>query len=508
MLLIGSQYDLEEPGLVVPVVAMLSLFIPSPEVVFGTTCNILDRQDWFVLPTAARHRMKLYSFRQLVGNFLPKEAAILESIGALGDDYLNLIFLDFLLPLMPAMYCAKIFDIFLLEGNKVLHRFGLAIISLCKDKLETHVITSAQEFWNHVRHYCNSGMDWAKVVSTAFAIGPSALSKLSASGTSLTRAALLRYEVMAKTALGDALHKPLNLKYEETAKTTSISNVVSVNSLEGVSKLISASCGARLRMFLPEVMNMEGFQLVFSTQEDGWSLSTLYAKTEGLYPCLLVIKTLTHNAIIGVYITAAISPPSGAVRGDGNSFICRLDGPEAACYRWVGKIPANTRSTDNPLSSDSFTRSQFGIFLSNSIMIGGSDIKGENAVHLNGDLSSCFFGASDTFGNGPLAPHDPHGVAMISDIEVLCGSRSVNQARASGALDMKSRMWSMDTDDDIDSFVRRRHGDKESSGSIKRIVSGESPLTENPVLGFVEGAKGRGRSFSGSDYTALAGNEV
>lgn len=43
MLLLGSQYDLEEPGLVVPVIGMLALFIPSPEVIFSTACEILDR---------------------------------------------------------------------------------------------------------------------------------------------------------------------------------------------------------------------------------------------------------------------------------------------------------------------------------------------------------------------------------------------------------------------------------------------------------------------------------
>lgn len=510
MLLLGSQYDLEEPGLVVPVVAMLSLFIPSPEIVFGTACDVLDRQDWFVSPTAARHRMKLFSFRQLVGNFLPKEAAILESIGALGDDYLNLIFLDFMLPLMPVIYCAKIFDIFLLEGNKVLHRFGLALISLCKGKLVNEVITAPQEFWNHIKYYCNTSMDWAKVVSTAFAIGPSALSKLSASSTSLTRAALLRYEVMAKSSLGEALHKPLNLNYKDTAKGTASASILSANAIEGVSKLIDSNCGARLRMFLPEVMNMEGFNLVFSTQKDGWSLGTLYAKTEGLYPCLLVIKTLKESAIVGVYITSAISPPSGAVRGDGNSFVCRLDGPEAGCYRWVGKSEKNTSSAslDSLASSNAFTRSQFGLFLESCILIGGSQVKGENAVHISGDLSSCIFGASDTFGNGPLAPHDPSGRTMISDVEVLCGTKSVLQAKASGALDVKRRMWSVDADTGRDSKGWRRHGDSESKGVEVLTASEPDTTAVNPILGFVESGKLRGRSFSGSDYAALSGNEV
>jgi hypothetical protein len=535
MLLLGSQYDLEEPGLVVPVVGMLSLFIPSPEIVFGAACDILDRQDWFVSPTAARHRMKLFSFRQLVANFLPKEAFKLESIGALEDDYLNLIFLDFFLPLLPAIYCAKIFDIFLLEGNKVLHRFGLALIAMCKGKLETEVITSALEYWNMVKYYCNSGgMEWSRVVSAAFAIGPSAFSKLSSSNTSLTRAALLRYEVMAKVHLGEALHKPLNLNYKDSANRSSTANVLSANAVEGVSKLVDSSSGNRLRMFLPETVNMEGFKMVFSTQADGWSLGTLYAKTENLCPCLLIVRTLTQGAIVGVFIASAISPPSGAVRGDGNSFVCRLDGPEAGCYRWVGKKDlshgsASSSSLDSgpgspsPSPGVSFTRNQFGVFKDDCIMIGGSELKGENALYLSGDLSTVVFGASDTFGNAPLAAHDPSGTAAVADIEVLCGAKSVLQAQASGALDVKRRMWS--TADAEKESGQRRHGDSESKGNRKYTLDGSTSApathtdthtgggnalgTVNPIFTSFGGAeRKRTISFSGSDYAALAANEV
>lgn len=510
MLLICSQYDLEEPGLVVPVVSMLSNFIPSPEIVFSTACDILNRQDWFVSPNAARHRMRLFSFRQLVANFLPKEAVALESMGALDEPYLNLIFLDLFVPLVPSIYCAKIFDMFLLEGNKILHRFGIALISACKHKLETESISTAQEFWNNVKHFCNSGLDWSRLVNAAFAIGSSTLSKLSNSSTSLTRAALLRYEVMAKTALGDALHKPLNLNYKRNAKETASGNALSANAIEGASRLIDNGCGVRLRMFLPEVMNMEGFSLVFSTHKDGWSLGTLYAKTEGLYPCLIIIRTLTHDAVVGVYITSAISPPSGAVRGDGNSFVCRLDGPEAACYRWVGSNDLGGRSVsvDGHITGD-FTRSQFGLFLDSCIMIGGSEIKGENAVYLNADLSTCLFGTSDTFGNGQLAPHDPSGAAMVADIEVLCGTRSVKQAKASGALDVKRRNWSVDAESERDSYGRRRHGNSESKApTILAKKSGSPAPASNPILGLGDVSQQRTRSFSGTDYTALAGNEV
>lgn len=436
--------------------------------------------------------MKLFSFRQLISNFLPEESAKMEKIGALRDEFLNLIFIDYFLPIMPIAYCAKVFDIFLLEGYKVLHRVGLALLSICKQKLEDESINGAG-FWNYVKDYCNTRMDWVNVINVAFSMGSSSLSILSSSSTSLTRAALIRLEIQAKTALGDALHLPLNLNYKEALKNTSSANVLNANVVENVSKLLTPAAGARLRMFLPDIMNLEGFSLAFSTQQDGWSLGTLYAKLEGLSPCLIIIKTLQHDALVAAFITSPISPPSGAVRGDGNCFVCRLDGPEAACYRWVGRNDSvSSMGATSP--GGNFTRSQFSIFRESNIMIGGSEVRGENAIYIDSDLSSCFFGASDTFGNPQLAPNDANGrSAPVADLEVLCGKRSMMVAVAKGDLDDKKRQWSVSEDGDPDHKKRQ----------IVDILRYEPTPTAsglNPLLD-------RSRATSG-DYTALAGNEV
>lgn len=245
--------------------------------------------------------------------------------------------------------------------------------------------------------------------------------------------------------------------------------------------------------------------MVFSTQADGWNLGTLYAKTEGLSPCLLLLRTLTHGSVVGVYITSAISPPSGAIRGDGNSFVCRLDGPEAACYRWVGRTADNSdSSTDELVKSNNFTRSQFGLFLDSCIMIGGSQVKGENALYLSSDLAYCVFGSSDTFGNTQLAPHDPNGAAIVADLEVLCGAKSYNQAQSTGVLDVKRRMWTMDSL--ATGRGGRVRGDSDQEGLTNYCINKKSSHTINPIMSSPENTKTV--PYSGIDYTALTDNEV
>jgi hypothetical protein len=232
-------------------------------------------------------------------------------------------------------------------------------------------------------------------------------------------------------------------------------------------------------MFLPQTVNMEGIKLIFSTEKDGWSLSTLYAKSEGLYPCLIIVRTLQNDCLVAAFITTTISPPSGEIRGDGNSFVCRLDGPDAACYRWIGK-------DKNEELQHKFTNNQFGVFSEKNIMIGGSREKGENAIFIDSDLSTCFFGVSDTFGNPQLAPNDSNGrSSLVAGVEVLCGVQSISRAQEN--TDYGKRLWSDETN---------------NSGNTTGIRN-KSILREK-----IKGAVLNSKSDYGDNYTRLADNEV
>ena len=437
LILLGGQYDIIEPGLLKPVLAMLTMFLPSPEVIFSTACDILDRQDWFISHNAAKHRMKLYSFRLLVVNFLPKYAEDLLKIDAFDENFLNFIFVDFFCSLLPIPEAAKIFDAFLLEGYKVLFRFGLALIFLCKTFIGT--CKTGIEFWNYVRQQClNNEITWARLCLTAYTSGKSSLiDKLSSKSISLTRATILHYELEAKLALGEKLRGPLNLNFRNLfqMKNPSMAEDFAIES-----KILDSKTSERLRMFLPSVNVLEGFKLVFSTTNDGWNLSTLYAKAENLNPCILLVRTLQTSSVVGVFITSAISPPSESIRGDGNCFVCRLDGPEAACYRWIGKKILTSSQTHNR-GNKTATKDQFAIFSESHIMIGGSADYGENALFIDSELSSCHFGVSDTFGNPQLASNGVNGrAATIADIELFCGTRSVN-IEMSDTGNYSKRVW-------------------------------------------------------------------
>ena len=108
--------------------------------------------------------------------------------------------------------------------------------------------------------------------------------------------------------MGESARLPLNLGLMRgRGKAT-------VRGVDAVSKIIDKPAAARLRMFLPESSNMEGFRLVFATYREGWSLDTLYTRTAGMYPCIIVIRSLQQRVVVGAFVPVPISPPSNDIR--------------------------------------------------------------------------------------------------------------------------------------------------------------------------------------------------
>ena len=170
-------------------------------------------------------------------------------------------------------------------------------------------------------------------------------------------------------------------------------------------------------------------------------------QTQHLSPCIILIKTIGHagnsttkdrdrdssggegelggegegecegESVLGMFMSSAVSPPSGSVRGDGMCFCFRLDGPEARCYRWVGQ----SRHSVQALQS---TELQFALCATNYLAFGGSAKSGTNALRLSADLTTCVTGESDTFCNPPLGAGQGGRGLEVGEVEVFCGKLS------------------------------------------------------------------------------------
>jgi hypothetical protein len=111
------------------------------------------------------------------------------------------------------------------------------------------------------------------------------------------------------------------------------------------------------------------------------------------------------------------------VRGDGLTFVFRLDGEASVVYRWTrasqkkgegeeegegggGSMVSSASPGSERTEEVDSTSDQFLVAAHDYLSVGGGRALGSNALRIDADLASCFAGPSDTFSNPPLAPEE------------------------------------------------------------------------------------------------------
>lgn len=413
--LLTRQYHVPEPGTLEPFVHHISRVICNKAICFSLCCDFMDRPGWYISPDAMSHRLKLHTFRELIKRFMVQTYTVLDGIGALTDSFLNLILVDMMTPFLMPEQVDKIMDGYLIDGVKTLYRYGLALLKMFKKEIKSNTYRSGADFWNAMKQYQSGGIDFE--VLKGFALedkGKSLLKKKIIP----SRAAIGAIEEEGKKKHGDFLRDPLNLPFSLAGSSAVASGEEGVRSSD--SKIMDPISSNTLNSFIPLSHRMEGFELMFSTYNDGWSFTTLYEMTEHLAPCIIVCKTADSGALFGMFMSVAVSPPSVDVRGDGDCFCFRLDGPNAAKYPW--KPPEEKIGM-----SDISTTSQFAHCTNNYMAFGGSQEFCTNAIRIDSDLLSASAGPSDTYDNPCLVPEEKSNPFALGDIEVFCGRSLVNK---------------------------------------------------------------------------------
>jgi hypothetical protein len=282
-------------------------------------------------------------------------------------------------------------------------------------------------FWEAIRSRCHTRLNFNDLAAYAFNLSgnrsappPSSLSLLSLTDPlipisprsflamfthGLKRQTLQLIEGQGRSFLGTRASDPLNLGYITTQGL--------VNTFDPASKILDSASATHLKSSLPLIMEHEKFALVFSTHRDGWNLDTLFKRTLNMSPCIIVIKSLQQNGIVGAYIPVPISPPTDSIRGNGTAFVFRLTRDKCDAFKWLQDYDQSLSSRASGDSEDcrnrssgSATSQQFAMFTSEFILIGGSALHGTNAIRIDSELKTCSCGPSDTYHNPPLLPEE------------------------------------------------------------------------------------------------------
>jgi len=177
---------------------------------------------------------------------MPSTATVLDSINALDDINLNVIFIDLFSSIFKIKYIARILDSFLLEGNKVLHRFGIALLSLFKKQIKSNKFSNAAQFWEAVTSHGQSftDTDFNNLCEIAYAVGKPQLTKLN-KPMGLARSSITSKEEKGLKKLGDSARLPLTVFSRFISKSSK-----PVENLCPTSLLLNPDTMSRLRSVL------------------------------------------------------------------------------------------------------------------------------------------------------------------------------------------------------------------------------------------------------------------
>lgn len=99
--LLMQHYDIQDPGLIHPLVQILSKVLTNKAICYFVVTEIIERPTRYLVASAGSHRVKLHAFRELCKRCMINTWQILDRIGALQEKYLNLIFVDLFSTILP-----------------------------------------------------------------------------------------------------------------------------------------------------------------------------------------------------------------------------------------------------------------------------------------------------------------------------------------------------------------------------------------------------------------------
>ncbi|KAJ6657609.1 hypothetical protein lerEdw1_002325 [Lerista edwardsae] len=411
---IASQFpDISFCPALPSVVALLLHYSRDEAECFENVCRILacnDPSKHYIDQTFLAFESSCMTFGDLVNKYCQAAhklmVAVSEDVLEVYSDWQRWLFGE-----LPMTYFARVFDVFLVEGYKVLYRVALALLKFFH-KVRVGQTMESDNVQQDIRAFVR---DIAKSVS------PEKLLEKAFAIRLFSRKEIQLLQMANEKALQQ---KGITVKQKRQ-------NVhLAVHAENFKSEIVDVKKMRDIWSWIPERFALCQPLLLFTTSEHGCSLSRFYSHCEGHEPILLLIKTTTQE-VCGAYLSTDWSErKKGGNKlsffGTGECFVFRLV-PEVERYEWViikhpelatsGSEQGNNSSQRLPpeapdpsdrlspfLSARHFNlpskaASMFMAGSSECIIIGGGD---GQALFIDADLNHGRTSHCNTFNNQPL----------------------------------------------------------------------------------------------------------
>ncbi|NXK93690.1 TBC24 protein, partial [Formicarius rufipectus] len=400
------------------VVALLLHYSKDEAECFEQVCRILacnDPSKRLIDQTFLAFESSCMTFGDLVNKYCQAAhklmVAVSEDVLEVYSDWQRWLFGE-----LPMAYVARVFDVFLVEGYKVLYRVALALLKFFH-KVRAGQPLESDSIQQDIRAF---------VRGIAKSVSPERLLEKAFAIRLFSRKEIQLLQMANEKALQQ---KGITVKQKRQ-------NVhLAVHAENFKSEIVSVKEMRDIWSWIPERFALCQPLLLFTTLEHGCSLSRFYSHSEGHEPTLLLIKT-TAKEVCGAFLSTDWSERRRGGNklsffGTGECFVFRLQ-PEVERYEWVvikhpelattGAEPENhscpaagaLRTGSGPsepperlspfLAARHFhlpskTASMFMAGSSECIIVGGGD---GQALYLDADLNHGRTSHCNTFNNQPL----------------------------------------------------------------------------------------------------------
>lgn len=372
--------------------AKLSIFLHymGPSDAFNCIYALLRSKDANIMQTKVAVESSKLVLRDLTKKYAKSAYVYLvrncNDVTAVFDSWMWWLFSD-----LPFPHIVRIIDCYLVEGVKVLYRIVLSILILFTKysvSAKHHgVINDTFTVGERIQQFCtNMPFPVEKLLKRGFRI------------RGLTKKEIQKLQLRHEMCISSQHH--LQHELQKSASSHSFGGLPHSHSFSGrivfdqtTSSIVTSNeMLYTIWSWLPARYAVCQPELLYTSEEHGTSLRTLYTRIENHQPTLILIKTTTDE-VFGAFCSMYWRERKKSNKnvyyfGTGETFVFTLS-PERKKYEWVGLHEENVSNTANMfLAGDS-----------KILTIGGGN--GE-AIQLDENLLHCRTEHCDTFDNPPL----------------------------------------------------------------------------------------------------------
>ncbi|BFZ06563.1 hypothetical protein BsWGS_09602 [Bradybaena similaris] len=348
----------------------LFLHYMSPQACFNCLQALLrNTRSCYFTQTYIKTQASKYVLRGLAKKYAKQAHDLMAQGGRkvedIFDNWMWWIFRD-----LPFQYLVRIVDSFLLEGYKIFYRITLAVVILFAKGYSKSASdkASVEGFSADISSFCrNISVAPRKLIQVAFGIR-----------------GLSRREIFKLHDKNEAFITSLPAR----------KHISKVRLKELVpSAILTPDMLQQIWQWIPTRLSLMKLKLLFSSNEDGTAIRTLYTRAECAEQTILAIKT-TNSEIFGAFCSSSWytrheqNKPKTSFFGTGETFVFSIV-PDVKRYPWTGML-------ENPPNQ---TADLFMAGDDHMLIIGSGN---GTAIYLDAMMNRCSSTHCDTFNNHSL----------------------------------------------------------------------------------------------------------